>query len=443
MSQTAGHEQHREHDHHHEHHHKPATFLHSGAGTLCCVLGGLLLGQFLPHSTLLEDLLHVYSRLFALVALPYLTVTLLHSISRFGAMENAERIGSYFLRAAAVAALSIAITGAAVTLAVNWLIPFDKVTAQALADVAHARESGEDYVATVSLHGKHQAAHGPELLHSLLSLAPGNIFESLAAGAVQQVLVFMVIFAIALVTTRRHGAAPRLSVLEGVQRVLQEMLEKLLFFGPVAVLALAASASSVTSFSTIEHLRVLMIAQIMTSVLVILGAAALTAYVTRRSITRTLSAMSGAVIAAVIGQSEEAALPFILRGSRIRCGRPAGEMLASLSLLLGQFGVIGCVASASTYIFFVYGVPLTPSSMLSLLGASIIGSVVFGAGPVGPTSLAGTMAFVGASLQLPAESAGLAIAVLEPLLEFAVIPAGVATCLAIVAAAPPGNTHNR
>ena len=419
------------------HHHEALTPLHTGAGTLFCILFGFAIGHWLPMLHFLEGLVEWYTRIFLLIVLPFVSVTILHSLSRMAELKESSRVLGYAFSGLFIAALATALLGVAVTAFLTELLPFDRTSALALADLALRAEEGQVPVDVVSRLAEMSGGHGKGgIIEALTSLIGDNLFAALQAGIFHQVVAGSFLVGLALAASRRKGLHVSQGLLTGLEHALQVMVGWLHMAAPAVIFIHAAVAGTLISFETIWHMHVLILAQFLTALLVV----AVSFFVAARRLGRSMGALredfSAAVIAGLAARSEEAALPFLNEPGLRRCDSAAGEMISTVGLILGRFGVIGCVAAASAYLISIYSIEWSALLFVQLVAGAVIGGMVFAAGPLSPISMSVTLAFAGGIIGLPHEATAFAVIMLQPIIEIAVIPACVAGAIALTAAAP-------
>jgi Na+/H+-dicarboxylate symporter len=131
--------------------------------------------------------------------------------------------------------------------------------------------------------------------------------------------------------------------------------------------------------------------------------------------------------------TEEASLVLVLDKIRQNGSEDSDdqEVVASLGLAIGRFGMITILASVLVYTIAVYQVPVTPFLLFNVLCLSIMAAVLI-TGLNGPGVLAAALLFCGGILGLPLEALLVLVIILEPLLEILLIPVSVTVTTALV-----------
>ena len=140
-----------------------------------------------------------------------------------------------------------------------------------------------------------------------------------------------------------------------------------------------------------------------------------------------------AIVAGILAVTEEASLVLVLDKIRQNGSEDSDdqEVVASLGLAIGRFGMITILASVLVYTIAVYQVPVTLLLLFNVLCLSIMAAVLI-TGLNGPGVLAAALLFCGGILGLPLEALLVLVIILEPLLEILLIPVSVTVTTALV-----------
>jgi proton glutamate symport protein len=285
----------------------------------------------------------------------------------------------------------------------------------------------------VTLSAMNAPTHTSLLLDTLSNLVPSNVFNALSVMDLGQIIVFLIIFAVALLNIP-GGQQDRFVFLVGaVRRPFEHLMEKMHNFVPVAVFFYAVHASHFVSAEDLVALRLLFGVIAASSLTITIGAIFLISIVSRRSPMKVASEMKDAILAGILSMTEEAALAKILENFRSKDSDSEDdkEVVASLGLAIGRFGMITVLASVLSYSIAVYHVPLTAELLLSALLLAVLAAVLI-TGLNGPGVLAAALTFCGGVLGLPLEALMVLVILLEPVLEILLIPVSVSVTNAMV-----------
>jgi Na+/H+-dicarboxylate symporter len=211
------------------------------------------------------------------------------------------------------------------------------------------------------------------------------------------------------------------------------MMERMQILVPIAVFFYAVHAAHAMSADNLEALvplfGVILASTAVTSTLAIL----VTALASRRSPFKVAADLKDAIVAGILAVTEEASLVLVLDKIRQNGSEDSDdqEVVASLGLAIGRFGMITILASVLVYTIAVYQVPVTPLLLFNVLCLSIMAAVLI-TGLNGPGVLAAALLFCGGILGLPLEALLVLVIILEPLLEILLIPVSVTVTTALV-----------
>jgi Na+/H+-dicarboxylate symporter len=211
------------------------------------------------------------------------------------------------------------------------------------------------------------------------------------------------------------------------------MMERMQILVPIAVFFYAVHAAHAMSADNLEALvplfGVILASTAVTSTLAIL----VTALASRSSPFRVAADLKDAIVAGILAVTEEASLVLVLDKIRQNGSEDSDdqEVVASLGLAIGRFGMITILASVLVYTIAVYQVPVTPFLLFNVLCLSIMAAVLI-TGLNGPGVLAAALLFCGGILGLPLEALLVLVIILEPLLEILLIPVSVTVTTALV-----------
>jgi Na+/H+-dicarboxylate symporter len=147
------------------------------------------------------------------------------------------------------------------------------------------------------------------LVETILHIFPENIAKSVAEGQVLQVVVFAVLFGIALATVSAERRRPLLAVVESLAEVMFKFTKMVMYFAPIgagAALAYTVASTGLGVLGNLARLLATLYAALAVFVLSVLLPVALVARVPLR---RFVRAVAEPVSIAFATSSSEAALP--------------------------------------------------------------------------------------------------------------------------------------
>ena len=361
---------------------------------------GLALAAINPSTadkvgTVLSPVGTVFVNLIRMTVIPLVVSMLIASI---GSRRSSEALGRVGARAA-VLAVALLVVAAVGTVVIARPI-FERIRIDPAAALALR---GPDAATRLS-------AGAPTLSQWFVDLVPQNVFKAAADGTMLTVIVFAVLFALALARVSDPTRGAVLAVAEGVADAMQRLVTAILTLAPFGVFALAvplatklglAAAGAVLAYiAVVVALTVFAAAALLYPTGIILGAMSPAAFA-------SLCAPAQAV--AFAARSSLAALPAMVESVE-RAKMPPMIVGFILPLAASVFRVGGAVAMSVGALFLarLYGIPLTPAQLASVAFTSVLASFAVPGIPGGSII---AMVPVLTAANLPIEGVGILLAV--------------------------------
>ncbi len=257
---------------------------------LIAIVAGGAFGDFFPEAaTQLRVLSTIFIRLIRTIVAPLLFATLVVGIAAHGNLKQVGRMGVkalvYF---EIVTTLALLIGWAAITISqagVGITLPPPAPGEQA---VAPAPQSWQDII---------------------LHVFPENIAKSVADGEVLQVVVFSVMFGVALALVPEPRRRPMLTFAEALAETMFKFTNIVMLFAPIGVGAAIAYTVGHLGIGILVNLIKLLATMYAAVIVFILGVLLPIALIARVPIRRFLAAVAEPVSIAFATSSSEAALP--------------------------------------------------------------------------------------------------------------------------------------
>ncbi|MDR3763786.1 MAG: cation:dicarboxylase symporter family transporter [Acidobacteriota bacterium] len=257
---------------------------------LVSMLAGAELGHDAPHAAMnLRVLSLIFLRLIKTIIAPLLFATLVSGIAGHANLRQVGRMG------------------------VKAIVYFEVITTFALAiglGAIHLSQAGVGiHLAPTLAAGDTLPAQKLTLTETLLHVFPENIAKSIAEGQVLQVVVFAVLFGIALAMVREERRRPLLALIESLAEVMFKFTNVVMYFAPIgagAALAVTVASTGLGVLVNLARLLATLYAALAVFVLCVLLPVALLARVPLR---RFVKAVAEPVSIAFATSSSEAALP--------------------------------------------------------------------------------------------------------------------------------------
>ena len=422
----------------HHAHHKPHTlvgrifhFLHSGPGVLASAALGLYVGVTWSLGNLPDEFQLLYTSLYRMMALPFLILTIIYAISRIKARKDERGAG---LRITGLLVSAMIVSAALAIFVSSVVVELERETiGQGLGDIVSAFGKSDSNSVEVTLSAQGEVGHISLLAQAVTNLVPNNVFSALSGMDLGQIIIFLIIFSIAVLRLSEEHRQRFITLIGTLRRPFEHMMERMQILVPIAVFFYAVHAAHAMSADNLGALvplfSVILASTAVTSILAIL----VTALASRRSPFKVAAELKDAIVAGILAVTEEASLVLVLEKIRRNGSEDSDdqEVVASLGLAIGRFGMITIIASVLVYTIAVYQVPVMPLLLLNVLCLSIMAAVLI-TGLNGPGVLAAALLFCGGILGLPLEALLVLVIILEPLLEILLIPVSVTVTTALV-----------
>ena len=273
-----------------------------------------------------------------------------------------------------------------------------------------------DQEAALALRGPTPAPSGPvagaaaPLVQVFVDLVPPNVVKAAADGAILPVIVFSVLFGIALarVTAERRDAVLR--VAHGVADAMQQLIVAIIGLAPIGVFALAVPLAAKLGLAAVgavaAYIALVVALTVLVGVLVLYPMGIVAGSMTPRAF---VAFCAPAQAVAFASRSSLAALPAMVESAE-RAGMPPAVSRFVLPLVASVSHVGAAVAQPVGVLFLarLYGVALSPAQL-----ATVVVTVMFAtfAVPGGPGGSIIAMVPVLAAANLPIEGIGILLAV--------------------------------
>ena len=406
-------------------------FLHSGPGVLVSAALGLYVGVTWSLGDIPEQFQLFYTSLYRMMALPFLILTVIFAISRIKARKDERGAG---FRVTILLASAMIVTAAMAILVSSAVVNYENdVIGLGLGSVVSAFGKSDTNFAEVTLNNQVSTGHISLLAEAVTNLVPSNVFSALSSMNLGQIIIFLIIFSVAVLRLSSAHRQRFIALIGTLRRPFAHMMERMQMLVPIAVFFYAVHAAHAVSAESLYALRPLFGVISASTVIISVIAVLVTALASQRSPFRVAADVKNAIVAGILAVTEEASLVMVLQKIRDNGSddQDDQEVVASLGLAIGRFGMITILASVLIYTIAVYQVPVTAALLFNVLCLSIMAAVLI-TGLNGPGVLAAALLFCGGVLGLPLEALLVLVIILEPLLEILLIPVSVTVTTALV-----------
>lgn len=335
----------------------------------------------------------IFVNLIRMTVIPLVASMLVASVGSIGASRALGRTGSR--------ALIMAVTVLAVATAVSLA-----VAAPVLARI-HT-----DRAAAMALRGPLAgvASGAPTLAQWLVDLAPQNVVKAAADGAMLPIILFSVLFGLALARVADARSEPTLRVVHGVADAMQRLVAWILELAPLGVFALAVPLASTLGLAAAGAVIAYIV--LVVSLTVAVGLLVLYPFgvwAGRMSPSAFITFCAPAQAVAFASRSSLAALPAMIESAE-RAGLPPIVSGFVLPLAASVFRVGGAVAMTVGTLFLarLYDVALSPPQLATMCVTVILSTFTVPGIPFGSII---AMVPVLTTVGLPVDGIGILLAV--------------------------------
>jgi proton glutamate symport protein len=341
----------------------------------------------------------IFVNLIRMTVLPLVVAMLVASVGSVGASGALGRASG---RAAVIAVALLGVTALGSLLVAQPVlsrIQIDPAAAMALRGPMDAVPKGPVTPAGTSA-----------IAQWLIDLVPQNVFKAAADGAILPVIVFAVLFALALTRVTAARRAAVLSVVEGIADAMQRLVAWILALAPVGVFALAVPLASRLGLAAVGAVFAYVV--LVVSLTVAAGAIVLYPVAVAwgaMSARQFIAFCAPAQAVAFASRSSLAALPAMVESAE-RANLPPVVSGFILPLAASVFRVGAAVAQTVGVLFLsrLYGVALSPAQLASIVVTVILTSFAVPGVPGGSII---AIVPVLAAANLPVDGVGILLAV--------------------------------
>jgi len=381
------------------------------------ILGSILLavagGVYLPQQVLaLESIGSIYISLLKVVVIPFLFATILVGVvgllQKEGSQSMIKKIVIGFLASMFMASVigvgSTVLTGSEMTAE-------KKVQLGAL--VNNKDQSTE---MSVTLKEPMPVAAKPSAGAVIQKFIPENIFQSLESGESLKIVIFCLIFGIALGNIKSVGQEVMIDIFKSVQQASISIFKFLNYFLPIALFAMISTQVAKVGVGIFGTMVDFIVQQTVGGFVVVAIAAVYIALKCGKGIINTIHTLQETFMIAVSSRSSLACIPYSQEALvKLGYNKDAVELTTPLSFTVNRIGSIVYYAIATSFIAGIYDLSLGASGLIVILFGSILAGLA-SAGTTGILTVA-TVAVVCDLLKLPSEAVLVLFIAVDPLMD--------------------------
>ena len=393
---------------------KLKTFLTSPWTILGSILIGVITGVYTPHFiSNFESVGGIYIMLLKVVVLPFLFATILVGVINLLQKEGSQAmikkiiigfLASMFL-SAVIGVGTVVITGSEMT-------PEKKTQLGSL--VNNKSDSGSELNITLSEPMPTTPQADPMALAQ--KFIPENIFATLDRGESLKIVIFCLIFGIALGNLQSEGQRILVNVFQSIQQASISIFKFLNYGLPFALLAMIGAQVAKVGVGIFGTMVEFIVQQTIGGLLVIAAGTIVIWMRAGGSIKNVLHETKETLIVAISSRSSLACIPYAQEAlHRLKFDRGSVELTVPLSFTVNRIGSIVYYAIATVFIANIYDAPLGVTGLLVVLFGSILAGLA-SAGTTGILTVA-TVAVVCDLLKLPSEAVLVLLIAVDPLMD--------------------------
>lgn len=290
-----------------------------------------------------------------------------------------------------------AIFGAAMITLLTRLFPLPRATAEALQSALAGIEQSKTPLAGIADFFK--------------GVVPDNVFAAVTNGDVLPLVVFSILFALALGSISEAGRRSLVDLFEAISDALIVIIGWVLWVAPIGVFALAYTVGATAGGSAFAGLGHYIVLISVIGILVTLAAYPLAAIAGRIRFSKFVRAMIGPQAVAISTRSSLASLPAMLTAAR-EMGIREQVSDVTLPIAVALFRATGPAMNTAVAFYAAHWLGYEPS-LAQIIAATAVGAVMsYGAVSLpGEVSFISSIAPIGIALGIPIAPLALLVAV--------------------------------
>jgi Na+/H+-dicarboxylate symporter len=337
-----------------------------------------------------------------MTVIPLVVALLVTGIAKSAEAAQAGRIAGRSVMWIVIICTASAVFGAVMTLLITALFPLSRATAAGL----------QSAIASVE---QKASAPLPGMAEFFKGVIPDNVVAAASNGDVLPLVVFSVLFALALIYISDQGRRAIVTLFEGIGDALLVIIGWVLWIAPLGVFALAFTVGAAAGGSAFAGLGHYVIVISVVGILVTLVGYPLALLAGRIGFPRFTKAMIAPQAVAISTRSSLASLPAMLAAARVMGIR---EQVADVTLPISValFRATGPAMNVAVAFYVAHWLGLEPS-LAQMIAATAVGAVM----SYGAVSLPGEVSFI-SSIAPIAIALGVPIAPLALLVAVEMVP---------------------
>jgi proton glutamate symport protein len=377
------------------------------------IFAGVLGGIYSPDTiTLFESVGDIYISLLKVVVLPFLFATILVSVINLlrkdGSKDLIHRIVIGFLGSMVIASV---IGILCVTLSGSEMTPEKKIQ---LGSLINDKDQSSDL--TITLQEPMPEPAKSSFSELTMKFIPENIFATLDRGETLKIVIFCLIFGIALGNIKSPGLQIIIETLQSVQQASTLIFKFLNYLLPIALFTMIGAQVAKVGIGIFGTMIEFIYQQFLGGLLVVVAGTLLIWIRAGGTLAHVIRETKQAMIVAVSSRSSVTCIPYAQEAlTRLHFDKTCVELTIPLSFTVNRIGSVVYYAITTVFIANIYGAPLNVSTLF-LIG---LGSILAGIASAGSTGLltVATVAIVCDLIKLPSEAVVVLLIAVDPIVD--------------------------
>lgn len=355
-----------------------------------------------------------YLALYKMVLLPFLLSAMLCSVSLLMRTPNAKAYVRGLLTVYPAGLLLAAAVGLAWALVLEPGVLANSSAGNVLGEIIDSSKDG--YATDVEITLAPTQASLAAKPYPLAELIPANIFAALGAGDTLKVLVFGVLFGLAMGRSM-SGRTELLDMLDGVYRSCQTFVRWLGYGLPLGLFAMLSAHVAESGVAPLVAMVGFVVAQTLGAATLAVLALAVVVWKTQKPPSEVLRALGQTLVLAVATRSSMACIPTAIEAlvQRLKLPRLGVELLMPLGVTLYRFGPALYFSMCAVFVAQLYGRPLGAYELMLILTGSMLAAMA-SSGTTGVLSIS-LVSLVCVPLSLPYEAALVLFVAVDALID--------------------------
>ena len=383
---------------------------------LISLAGGFGLGIRAPEFSLqIAFVGHLYLDLMKMVVLPFMMSAVMLSVQRLMQEGGAGRFLGRVLLVFGLLSVTAAVVGTAAMLTLEPGAHLPRQTLDAFGVIVSGDTGSTD--TPMALNGDDPEPRHLNLEQVLATLVPSNIFAALVNDDTLKVLVFSLLFGLAIGQVQKGSADGLSRTLGAVSQGCQRLMQWMNYLLPIVLLCTSAGQIAKTGVEPMFAMSEFVAAFAAAAALILILAVWIIWARASLTLGETIGALRGPFSLAIATRNSAICMPIMIESLADRLGIPRGrvELLVPLSVSLLRIGPVVYYACATLFIAQLYGLRLDGGDIALVVGASVLaGFASAGMTGLAIVSLTGmTCGYLG----LPFEAAFVLFLAVDPLCD--------------------------